>query len=291
MLTVFAASAQDEGAIIKKERIAKDKSVFVDFGPSFTLGKNIGDYKTGFNIEAGFVKRMNRLLSIGPSISYVSFKYDPSVTSVEGGDAYVDNGDPNDWQTKYPTYNDTYDYGYILTLEGGDINMISLALNLKLNFVPVKDKSIFSVYAFAKPFISYASRTAVKGSDVRYAYEIFEDDNGTSDDADDVLYYNTGDDTWYEDGFTSAWGPDDYEVLKSYQKFTGGIFLGPGVEIFPARRFSFFVQGAFGYTFPISFISTKSYESTVDDYISEEFPMVKKGFPSINIQVGASFNF
>ena len=69
--------AQDEGAIEKRERIARNKGVFLNLGPSFTLGKNIGDYSTGFNFEAGYLKRVNRVLSVGPSISYMSFKYDP----------------------------------------------------------------------------------------------------------------------------------------------------------------------------------------------------------------------
>ena len=56
------------------------KVFLLDFGASFTLGENIGDYSVGFNIEAGFVKRMNRVFSIGPSISYLSFEYDPEET-------------------------------------------------------------------------------------------------------------------------------------------------------------------------------------------------------------------
>lgn len=296
MICVLVASAQDEGTIVKKARIDKDKSLFVDFGPSFTLGKNIGDYSTGFNVELGFTKRMNRLLSIGPSFSFVSFKYDPEITSDKGKSAYVATGDPNLWGDKYDydqgDGTENYYYGYVLTLKGGDIKMISLACNIKLNLWPVKDKSIVSPYLFAKPFVSYVSRTEVSGSDVRYTYEIYEDDGGTIDDwSDDYLYYDQQDGQWYEDGYTGTWGAETFPELKESNSFTGGVFLGPGVEFFPAKRFSFFVQGAFGYTFPISFISTESYKNTVDDYLRKEFPMVKKGFPSINVQVGASFNF
>jgi hypothetical protein len=296
LICTLLVSAQDEGSIVKKARIGKSKSLFIDFGPSFTLGKNIGDYSTGFNVELGFTKRMNRLLSIGPSFSFMSFKYDPETTSANGGGAYVSVGDPNAWGTKYD-YDmgggtEDYYYGYVLTLKGGDIKMLSLACNIKLNLWPVKDNSIVSPYLFAKPFVSYVSRSEVSGSDVRYTYEIYEDDGGTSGNtSDDLLYYDTGDGTWYEDGYTSTWGADTFDALKSENSFTGGVFVGPGVEFFPARRFSFFLQGAFGYTFPISFISTKSYESTVEDYVRDEFPMVKKGFPSVNVQVGASFNF
>ncbi|HTJ48951.1 MAG TPA: hypothetical protein VL443_05810 [Cyclobacteriaceae bacterium] len=273
--------AQDEGVIVKKERIGNDKSLFLDFGPSFTLGKNIGDYKTGFNFEIGFTKRLNRLLSVGPSISYVAFNYDPDVTSIQGGNAYVGHGDPNNWKADFVI--DDYDYGYILKLEGGDLSLTSLAVSLKLNLVPVKDKSIISAYVFAKPFVSYSSRTEVKGSDTRYTYQIYEDSDGQ--------VWTTSDDTWYPDGFTSTWDGSKYDALKAKNKITGGIFVGPGIELFPAKKFSFYLQASFGYTLPVSYVSTKSYDNTVSDYVKKEFPMVTKGFPSVNVQVGGAFNF
>ena len=290
LLTVFGLMAQDEGVIQKRERIEKDKGVFIGLGPSFTLGKNIGDYSVGFNIEAGFQKRLNRILSIGPSISYLSFSYDPEVTTDKGG-AYVAVGDPNGWADVYGLPDLEYDYGYVLNLEGGDLSLISLALNLKFNFVPIRDNSKISVYAFAKPFVTYASRKSVSGSGERYTYEIYVDDQGTSNENDDILHYNLGDETWYEDGFVGTWGPNNYEALKSDSEITGGIFVGPGIEISPAKAVSFYGQAAFGYTFPITYVSTQSYPPTVASYINDEFPMTKKGFPSVNVQFGVSFNF
>ena len=75
LLSAGTLFAQDEGVISKRERIDRSKSVFVGLGPSFTFGENIGDYSVGLNFEAGFVKRLNRVLSIGPSISYVVVHY------------------------------------------------------------------------------------------------------------------------------------------------------------------------------------------------------------------------
>lgn len=290
----LSLSAQDEGAIVKRERIDKSKGLFLGIGPSFTFGKNIGDYSVGYNIELGFLKRLNRVLSIGPSVSYQSFKYDPSVTNpkdITGDALYKGSGDPNDWRTKYAFPSLTYGYGYLLNLEGGDLSLGSLAVNIKLNFIPVKDNTKVSVYGFVKPFVSIASRKAVHGSDARYTYETFEDDNNTATTADDILYYNQGDDTYYPDGFTSKWGPENYDALKSETKVTGGVFLGPGVEVMPTKSFSFFLQAAIGYTFPVSYVSTQAYNKTVTDYAKDEFPIVNKGFPSLNIQVGASYNF
>ena len=47
MACTFLAHGQDEGAIVKRERIDKSQGVFLAVGPSLTLGKNIGDYSTG----------------------------------------------------------------------------------------------------------------------------------------------------------------------------------------------------------------------------------------------------
>jgi hypothetical protein len=291
---VSAALAQDEGNIEKRERIARSNNIFFDFGPSFTLGKNIGDYSTGFNLELGWTKRLNRVFSVGPSISYIKFKYDPAVTSANGGDAFVGFGDPNDWQTKYDLTNEESDFlfGYIINLKGGDLSLASLGLNLKLNLVPIKENTKVSIYGFAKPFVTLASRTEVRGSDERYFYQTFEDDNGTpSDEFDDLLYLNTEDDQWYADGYQGEWGPESWEALKSDTEITGGIFVGPGIELFPTRKFTAFVQASFGYTFPVTFVSTSSYDNTLEDYVNEKFPMIKKGFPSVNVQFGASLNF
>jgi hypothetical protein len=253
--------AQDEGSIVKVARIEKDKSVFVDFGPSFTLGKNIGDYSTGFNVGIGFMKRMNRLISIGPSISYLSFKYDAKKTTVNNAFVgYVDDPDT-------PYYE-----GYVINLTGGDLSLISLGANIKLNLVPIKERTIISPYLFAKPFATIVQRSDVNG--VSDYYVDYDDGNG-----------------WQlqQEGIT--WGPDDYKELKGDSKLTGGIFIGPGIEIMPSKRFSGFLQASFGYTLPIKYVSTKAYDSTTDSYFNEKFPMTRKGFPSINVQAGFSFNF
>lgn len=297
---ITSVSAQDEGVIAKKERIDKASNLFIGFGPSITFGKNIGDYSTGFNVELGFLKRLNRVLSIGPSVSYLHFKYDPEKTTADDGGAYVGSGDIDtdwygsdydSWNNKYDL-NESYDYGYVLSLDGGDVSLISLAVNLKLNFVPVRDNSVFSAYIFAKPFVTSAQRKEVSGTGTMYVYEAYEDFSGTpAFENDDLLYYNQGDDTWYANGYVDKWGPSGYPELKKKSSISGGIFIGPGVEFRPARKLSFYLQPMLGYTFPISFVSTKSFDNSVDSYTDPKFPIVKKGFTSLTVQLGASFNF
>ena len=188
LLSAYAVTAQDEGVITKRERIDRSKGIFIGGGGSFTLGENIGDYSVGFNLEAGFLKRMNRVLSIGPSISYQSFKYDPEVTTAER-DAFYGSGDiVIKYPSAYDTWNDkyivpantTYDYAYVLTLEGGDLSLISLALNIKFNFIPISDDTKFSIYGFAKPFIAFSNRGEVTGSGRRWVWEAYEDRKNTT---------------------------------------------------------------------------------------------------------------
>ena len=147
------------------------------------------------------------------------------------------------------------------------------------------------MYGFAKPFITYVTRSEVTGSDVRYTYEIYEDLGSSGSINDDILYYNLGNGTFYEDGYTGNWGPDVYDALKSGTEITGGIFIGPGIEVMPTKVVSIFLQAAFVYTFPVTFVSTQSYEPSIESYLDDNFPMTKKGFPSVNIQLGLSFNF
>lgn len=297
--------AQDEGAAVAQERFARDNSIYIAGGPSLTFGENIGDYSTGINIEIGYTKRLNKVLSLGGSVSYLQFKYDPSLTKAEtADDLYVGNSDdyilraiPFDdpsltHNSKYGL-SEVWDFGYLLNLEGGDLSLISLAFNIRIDFIPIGDNSKIAVYGFAKPFVSMSKRTEVSGIGERYIYEAYEDDNGTfNDTSDDILYYNTGDDTWYADGYIDEWNASDgFPALKEESSITGGIFLGPGIEFMPSGKISAFVQAGFGYTFPVTYVSTESFEKTAENYLSDDFPIIKEGFPSLNIQAGISFNF
>jgi hypothetical protein len=279
---VSQAVAQDEGVITKKARIDRSRGIFFDIGPSWTLGKNIGDYKAGANIEIGYQKRLNRVLSIGPSLSFLQFDYDPKETGLNN--AFI-GGPFNNGST------DFYE-GVYFELKGGDLTLVSLSMNVKLNFIPVRDNSIVSAYVFAKPFIASATRTEV---------------TGTAN-----FLYNTGDiedaTQWRED-FQVDWaaGPagaplEGYTIsndLKEQTQVTGGIFIGPGLEFFPARKFTGFVQVSIGYTFPVSFVGTETYNDNQyfgDDFEGflekmKKYPVTKEGFPSVNLQLGVSYNF
>jgi len=281
-----ALQAQDEGNIVKHDRIARDNGVFLSLGPSFTLGKNIGDYSAGFNIEVGYNKRVNRIFSVGPSLSFVQFNYDQEVTNIGSKNTFI--GGPYSDQTG------TYYEALYIGLKGGDISLTSLAVDLKLNAVPIKDNTKFSFYVFAKPFVAQSTRSEVigKGSYLR--------NYGDTEDSDDWEIWDQFDWTAGNAYVKETYGVDVTQDMKKESKITGGIYIGPGIELFPTKPFSAFFQVALGYTFPITYVSTAYYnqegsQNNLDTIYKSgdlnKYPMLKKGFPSIGLQFGASYNF
>ncbi len=258
IISMHCIQAQDEGAVVKRERITRDKSVFISGGVSNVLGNNFGDYSTGINFEGGYLRRLNRVVSIGGSISYLHFNYDPSILQKPP----ALNQDPVNFYFGYDINNN--EIGSLLDLNGGDMTLISLAVNFKFNFVPVKDNTIISVYGFAKPFITSAKRGDISGTSIDYIY-------------------NEAASGWDPNGNSSG-------SYKGDSKISGGILLGPGVELYPGGKVSFFAQAAFGYTFPIDIVSTRSYDNDIANLTADKFPVSSLGFTSINFAAGVSFN-
>lgn len=308
VFTTLALNAQDEGAIVKKERFELGQGIHIGGGPSFTLSKDIGNYSTGLSFEIGYVKRLNRVISIGPSVSYLSFDYDAKVADEDYSNIFI--GGPYGDQF-YPYYAGAY-----YTLEGGDLKMWSLSCNFKLNLIPVTDASVVSIYAFAKPFISYATRTEVKG--VLYSLLNYGDPTNPDDWTYYSQYYTNvplewragrelaidadGDEVpdFYFDGDGDGNTDVVSDELKEKSGITGGIFIGPGIEFMPTRRVSFYLQASIGYTLPVSFVNTDHYSNEENlgndfDYFIEnngnEYPTQKKGFSSLAVQAGLTFNF
>ena len=259
-------AAQDEGSAVAQQRFTVDKSVFISVGPALTLGKNLGDYSNGISFEAGYLKRLNKIMSIGPSLSYSSFKYDKDKT--------------------YPYYYDSdQDEFFDLYLEGGDVTLISLGFTLRLNLIPVGDNTKFTVYGVGTPFICSASRKEVSSTGVYYFYDGIEYQA--------VAFEVTA---------------DDFDNFKKESSITGGLSLGFGFELMPMKTVSVFGQVTASYTAPINYVSSQEYTKDAEEFsfpedpgsvyydaqatiYNEDFPVVKKGFPGVNIRLGISYNF
>jgi len=256
--------AQDEGAIKKRERIERDKSIFI--GGGISNATSLADYSIGMNFEGGFVKRVNRVLSIGGSISYLNFNYDPNITSSRIAPANI-NTFPSNFYYDPTALNDPafIDAGALISISGSDLSVISLAANIKLNFVPIKENTKISVYGFAKPFVASATNSA--GNII----------------LDGVLYNSqTG-------NLDKVSGATENLPFEEVSVITGGIFLGPGVEFFPNSPISFFLQASFGYTFPVDQFSIKSLNRDINKW-PDTPTATSLGFTSINFAGGISFN-
>lgn len=273
-LTVFlvtvCAFGQDEGKVVVKERFERDNSIYLSLGPAFTLGKNLGDYSTGFNVELGYLKRVNRVFSIGPSLSYLSFAYDASKTQKN----YYDQPD---------------DIAIELSFSGGNVSLLSLGANVKLSFIPVSDNTKFSVYGVATPFVAMATKSEMTGT----AY-LFQD-NGTG-------VYNKP----TQPVSSVAFSKDNVPGFKKDNNVTGGINIGFGFEVRPTQALSISLQPGFSYTLPVNYIATSSFVTNSIQYHDtngkiyydeatslnqETFPIVKNGFSAWNIKVGIAYNF
>ena len=285
--------AQDEGTAVARARFDRPNSVSVAGGISRVFNRNVGDYTKGSSFEINFLRRLNKLVSVGAFASTSSFKYDPAKTPTSPNDKDLYKGFDLDLRlqsTSNITYRDTYvipaDYdfphGFQLSLSGGDVSLTTIGANLKLNLIPVSEKIPFSVYVLARPFAAISKRADVSGTGKMYLYQAKVENN---------QFVVTSDDKWYPTAYEEAWGPDGYPSLKSVTVLTGGLHVGPGIEFNPTGSVSAFAQALLGYTLPVSFVSTGSYPKTTGSYTNPEFPIVKKGFPALSIQVGLSYNF
>lgn len=268
ILSSILAFSQDEGTAVAQERLSRSNSIYVGMGPALILGKNLGDYSDGFGFEGGYLKRMNKIISIGPHASFLKFKYQEFKT--------------------YPYYYDpTNDLVIEYSQKGGDISLLSFGGTIKLNLIPIGDNTVFSLYGISTPFLSFVSRKEFEATGDFYA-----DLDG------DVLYT----DLLLSQDFDS----DDIPQLEADSKVSGGIHLGFGAEFFPSKPVSIFVQATFCYTLPVRYSATNSYLKVEDQYedaagviyydaeeslYQDEFPIVNKGFSSLSIKGGISFNF
>lgn len=263
--SIICLQAQDEGTIVKRERIERDKGIFV--GGGISSASALADYSLGINFEAGYSKRINRIISIGGSFSYLTFKYDPKISTSSKIVPTDVNTFPSNFYYDPTSLQDPafINAGALISVSGADVSLISLAANLKVNFVPIKENTAISVYGFAKPFIA----SAVSSSGSLLLEGVFLNNQNT---------------------LTKVVGPNTTSSVpfNSESVITGGIFIGPGIEIFPNKPISFFLQASFGYTFPLDQSSIKSLPKDITKW--NDVPVKSIGFTSINFAGGVSFN-
>lgn len=269
------ASSQDEGTIVKKERVSKGKSFYLIGGPSFRFGGNKSDYSGGLNLEAGYLVRLNRILTIGPSISFTKFSYDPAISdrfanpNAEGNNIYQQDDGPG---LGYEVY--------VVHMKGGDLGFLTAGFNVKVDFIPSSEERRFNVYGIVKPYMLFLSRSEVTANvDLWYA--------NNTDPLDDPKNWSGGGSFDYLTSSTA--GLEDWAATS---QFSAGMNLGVGAEYSLPSGFSLFVQGTLGMTLPVTYINTSEFPPyKMSGYYHPDYPFVKKGFTSMNISLGAAYRF
>ncbi len=268
LLLCLNGFSQEEGPLTKKVRAPNSKVMFLQGGPLFKFGNNTGDYSGGLSFQGGFFTRLNKFISLGPFISYSKFNYDESISdsfgdkSAKGNNVFVEQGG---YEAK------------VVYMEGGDLSFVGLGMNAKFNVIALTETSKFSVYGIAKPFILLAKRTEITATSESWYM-------GTI--GDDPLLW-----TFNAEEFLDSKSPNR-EHWASKTEFSGGMDLGVGGEIALPSGLGFYLQTTIGFTLPVSYINTIEFPATLaGGYNHPDYPLVKKGFTTLNVSIGINYIF
>jgi len=270
LLTYSTTKAQDEGTLSKMERVSTSKSFYLFGGPSYKFGGNNGDYCCGLNLEAGYLKRVNRILSIGPALSFTRFFYDESISD-SFGDSDASGNNIYQVDGGYEVY--------VVYLEGGDLNFFSAGFNLKFDFIPYEEGKKISFYGIVKPYLLVSKRSELTASVELW----FANENNPLDDPAGWSGGDEIDDLSPETPGLERWAADT--------EVTAGTNLGIGAELALPSGFGLFLQSTVGLTLPITYINTSEFSPTDAGYYHKDYPFVKKGFTTLNIAIGVAYHF
>jgi len=260
---------QEEGVLLKKQRVSKGKSVYLSGGLSFVFGNSSGDYSSGLNIEAGYLKRLNSFISIGPSLSYSSFNYDESISDSFGDASATGNN---------VYYNDADLEARVVYIQGGDLRFTTVGLTAKIDFIPFSDTRKFSVYGIVRPFLQVSKRTEISATAELWYYNTIppDDPSNWTFSSEEFLSVNTA----------------GLERWAAETEISGGFNTGVGGELSLPSGVSFFLQTSIGVTLPVSHINTSEFPQTMDGgYYNPDYPIVKSGFTFLSIMAGVSYSF
>jgi len=268
LTTYHVVFAQDEGTITKKVRVTRGKSAYFFAGPSYRFGSNDGDYSGGLNLEAGYLVRLNRIVSVGPSLSFSKFSYDESISDSFGDEDATGNN----------IFTDAYVVN-IVYMEGGDLTHFSAGFDVKIDFIPMADDRKFNVYGLVKPFVLLSSRADVSATVEPWQMPVLGDPPSE--------YYYTGPPDDFLDSET-----DGYSRWGAEKEFSGGLNLGVGGEYSLPSGLSFLAQASFRMTLPITYVNTSAFDPSIaTGYYHPDYPFVKEGFTTLNISLGVSYRF
>ncbi|MBA4055775.1 MAG: hypothetical protein C0490_13750 [Marivirga sp.] len=271
LFIVEQSTAQEEAVIAVKSRLEKSNSLHFNLGSANSLGQT--NYRGGTLVGLGYQKRINRIVSIGVSITYASYRTDYA-DYMTG--KYKDARWGNNLQPTNFYYTDSQAQYILVNLSGGNLNHVNISPVVKINFVPIMSNTLASFYGLVSPGLVVSTVGRVESNINFFDHPSIEEYKQVNN--------------------------DSFESSAAQTKLTGGISISAGVEFFPTSLFSFYIQTGLGYSFPVPFVDTALYQKRVlekdefnpfDDYpLSADYPISHdKGFTTWNFQLGITYNF
>lgn len=260
---------QDEGLIQQKARFERPHSIGVQIGPQFRLGK--ADYSSGYSVSVAYTTRVNRILSIGPTLAYSRFAFQPSLTNsfekkdVKGNNIFVDRN----------TYT-----AYVATLRGGNLNQLSAGLNLKLDLLPFKPDQKINWSIGIQPFVLANNHSAVSATIQSWSV-------GTLDPLDDPSLWTDQEES-KEENSTSP-GRSNW---SSQTEISGGALVTAGVELMLPGDWKLQILPTLRYTFPITHVKTATFPAFENEGLkSSRFPFAKESLTTVGVVAAISYHF
>ncbi len=269
--------AQDEGIIQKRERFEFGRSLLFMVGPEFNFGSK-ADYAGGYSLKTGYLKRLNRILTLGPVLGFTRVAFKPSYA-----DSYKNGNNRGNNIFQVYDYNIMeYDYFvYVVNMRGGNLNQFSLGLNTRVDLNAYKEDKKISFYVVAQPLLLVSSRSKVTAITDIWSIEEIPFEN--------PKLWKPENKEFYEELTPDSPGRNHW---ANKTEFSGGANLGIGVQLNLPTHWKLYIQPNIRYTFPITHINTSKYPAwSLDGYNNSRYPFVKERFSTIGMQIGIAHNF
>jgi hypothetical protein len=253
VVTWFTASGQDAGRAEVQQRF--DRMHFSSFSFGLVKGSS-GDYDKGWQAEVGYGKRLNKLITAGANITYLTLG-----NTYNGYDFYVSESDePSAFPPGSTTDGDPYDESIEVGISGGNFSSFSLSGFVRMNLTPYSDNSKVVVFGFIKPSVGICFLSAMT-KEARLVV--------------DFEYVNT-----------------TYVDRESTTSFVAGVSVGPGIEFLPTKNLSLTTHVGFNSQFGNKIVLDKSaFRPSTATVSNVDFPVTSGALISLSFTLGLQYNF
>jgi len=249
----WPAYSQEEGRAEVKERF--ERMHFSSFSVGVLRGST-GDYKKGWQADLGYGKRLNKLITVGANLAFMSLG-----NSYNGYDYYVSESDePSAFPPGSTTDGEPYDESIEVGISGGEFSAFSLSGFVRMNFTPYSDNSTIVVFGFIKPSVGISFLSAMT-KEARMVVD-FEYESTT------------------------------YIDRESTTSFVAGVSVGPGMEFIPTKNLSLTAHVGFNSQFGNMIVLDKSaFRPSTATVNNVDFPVTSGVLISLSFTLGLQYNF